>query len=136
MAYFFILPVFFLAVFAQLLALLATVLVTELRSTRVYLWRILTWSSAGFFVANILVMMLAAIPFLVLWAGQSSEDAELTGAQKALALSGAAILFLGPIIASPLGFGAGACWGIVRAGRAKRSSAQSQPPLDTVAPVA
>jgi hypothetical protein len=122
MAYFLIIPVFFCAVIAQLLALGAAAFFPQLALVRGYLWRILLWSSVGFLAANAAMIALAVVLLLASRGAGPSGEMGSSWTQNATGVTGIVLLIVGPIVASALGFGGGVCWGILRARRAKSAS--------------
>lgn len=115
MPYFVILPIFAGLLFAEGLALGVCALVPRLRAVLPYAWRVLFGSCAGFVCANAASLLFGLVP--VACAAALGIDADDPAAQvvAAFALLG---LFVGPLIASPLGFLGGAWLGLRRARRA------------------
>ncbi len=114
MPYFVILPIFAGLLLGEGLALAVCALVPRLRAVVPYGWRVLLGSGAGFVCANALSILLGIVP--VLCAAGLGIDADHPWAQgvAACALLG---LFVGPLLASPLGFLGGAWLGLKRARR-------------------
>jgi len=116
MPYFVILPIFGGLLCAEGLALAACAAIPRLRLALPYAWRVVVGSSAGFCGANLLCVIFGVLP--VLCAGVLRIDKDQPGAQvvAGFVLLG---LFVGPLVASPLGFLAGAWLGLRRARRAR-----------------
>ncbi len=116
MPYFVILPIFAGLLGAEGLALLVCAAIPRLRAALPTGWRVLAGSCAGFCCANAVSVLLALVP--VALAAAFGIEADDRGAQvvAAFVLLG---LFVGPLIASPLGFLFGAWLGLRRAQRAR-----------------
>ena len=116
MPYFLILPVFAALFAAEGLALAVCAAVPRLRAALPYGRRVLLGSCAGFFCANAASALIALVAVAIGAAlGVTPDD---RGAQlvAAFVLLG---VFLGPFVASPLGFLCGAWVGLKRARRAR-----------------
>jgi hypothetical protein len=105
MPYFVILPCFAAAVLGWGCALCLCAVVPRLRRALPCGWRMLVGSSVGFLVANLASLLVGVVP--VLCAAALGVDRDSAGAPvvAGFALLG---LFVGPLIASPLGFLGGA----------------------------
>jgi MFS family permease len=118
MTYFFVLPVFVLAMLALAVAAILCATVPKLRWALPFAWRVLVWSGVGCVLANLPVFALHAVPFAL-------ERSGLTPAQgttkNLLGVAFAAGLLFGPIVASAAGFFGGALFGGWRASRQSKS---------------
>jgi hypothetical protein len=102
--YFLILPLFVLTLVAMTCATLAARFIEPLKALYPFAWRILLWSSIGFLVANSLMIGLFFLPGAAGWQG-ANQPIDL------VKYGFLAILFLGPVIASLVGFIGGALLG-------------------------
>jgi len=116
MPYFVILTVFGALLCAEGLVLAVCAAIPRLRAALPCGWRVLVGSGAGFCCANAVSVAIGVVP--VLLAMMLGIDADHPGAQivAAFALVG---LFVGPLVASPVGFLGGAWLGFRRARRAR-----------------
>lgn len=116
MPHFLVLALFGILLLVEAAALCLCAALPALRRWLPYGWRVLVGSGLGFLVANVGAILLGIVP--VLLASALGVDKDGTGGHVVglFALLG---LFLGPLIASPLGFLAGAWIGLRRALRAQ-----------------
>lgn len=117
MPYFVILPVFAVAVCAEGLGLVLCAANPAWRRAVPYGWRMLVGSLLGFLSANLASLLFGVLPVLCATALHIGKDDPGAQVVAAFALLG---LFLGPLIASPLGFLGGAWVGLRRAWRVQR----------------
>ncbi len=108
MTYFLVLPAWLLAVLAMGAVTVAVRVVPRLSPAYRYAWRVLLWSSIGFVVAN------GAMVGLYLLVARADTSGAAGDAAK---VGIAAALFLGPVVASAVGFVGGAAAGAVLAWR-------------------
>src|SRR5262245_23693249 len=115
MPYFVILPLFAGVFFAEGLVLAVCAAIPRLRVALPYGWRMLVGSCAGFVCANAASILFGLVPIVCARALGIGADAPAAQIVAGFALLG---FFLGPLIASPLGFLWGAWLGLRRARRA------------------
>ena len=115
MLYFFILPLFVLALVFMTCATLAARFFEPLNGLYPFAWRILLWSSIGFLLANSLMIGLFFIPGAAGWQGANQPI-------DPVKYSFLALLFLGPVVASLVGFFGGSLLGLWLAVKAKRKN--------------
>jgi MFS family permease len=120
MPYFVILTYFALAVMAwgSVIALCASV--PNWRAAVPYGWRMLVGSSVGFVLANLASVVIGVAPVLLALLIGIDRDDPRAQIVSAFALFG---LFIGPLLASPIGFVGGAWLGFRRASRALHAAA-------------
>lgn len=116
MPYFWILPFFAAAMLGGVCLLGVCRLVPALQRAQPYVRRMLIGSSLGFVLANLASLLFGVVPVLIASALGVSQDSPGAQVAAAFALLG---LFIGPLIASPLGVLGGAWIGLERAWRAE-----------------
>jgi len=114
MPYHVILPLFALALGAEVLVLACSAVVPNLRRALPYLWRMAVGSVTGFVLANVGSLLFGALPAALAFALRIDRDSNAADVVAGIALLG---LFIGPLIVSPLGFLGGAIVGLRRARR-------------------
>lgn len=120
MPYFLILPVFALAMCAEGLGVLLCAAVPSIRPAALPYGRsLLLGSSLGFLMANLASVLLAIVPVLIgmlLGVGTEGHGAQIVATFVLLGL------FVGPLVASPLGFLGGAILGLRRTWRRRHAA--------------
>lgn len=112
MPYFIVLGAFGFALLAESLALSVCAAVPALRRLLPSGLRVLVGSALGFVAANLVSLLIGVVPVLVAVVLRVDEDSPGAQVVGAFALLG---LFIGPLIASPIGFLGGA-WLALRRG--------------------
>jgi hypothetical protein len=120
--YFLILPLFALGVAVQIALLALSLIAPPLARRRPYLWRVLVGSSAGFVVANILVVSICAVPIVF---GEKLGLRDDNPLHAAIGLVAGIGLLVGPLIATVVGLALGAKIGIRCAKRATAMNAEA-----------
>lgn len=115
MPYFLILWAFGAAFLAESVALGLCAVIPALRRALPYGWRMLVGSSLGFLAANFVSILVGVVPTLLAALLRVNKEGHVAQIAAAFALIG---LFIGPLIASPIGFLGGAWLGLRRALRA------------------
>jgi len=113
--YFFILPAFLLALIFMFFVTLAARFVEVLNPAYPFAWRVLLWSSIGFMLVNALWLLL--VIFGATPGGQASEQQT----SNLVKFGYAALLFVGPVILSAIGFLGGSVLGVWFAFKATRA---------------
>ncbi len=116
MAYFFILPAFVIWLVVAAIGLVIVRTSSRLSRAYPYAWRVVLWSTAGFSVAN--VFLVVAVAGIANMLGPGSP--ERTFANDALQLIVGLGAIVGPIPASLAGWLGGAAVGALLARRARR----------------
>ena len=111
--YFLILPIFLFVFVGMACVTVASRFIEPLKPAYPFIWRTLLWSSLGFLLAN----AMAAVPFLLLGAPGPAGTEQAADLVK---LAYVAVLFLGPVITSFVGFVGGSALGIWFAFRARK----------------
>ena len=114
MLYFFIIPLFLIVVFLLTVATVLTRFVEPFKPAFPFVWRSFLWSSVGFIVSNSLVLAAFLLPALL-----DKNQGQMSGPAK---FGFVAFLFIGPVIASAVGFIGGLALGIWFAIRFKHRS--------------
>lgn len=120
MPYFLILPLFVLGVLLQSAVLGATMLFDRFAPLRPYAWRVLVWSSAGFLAANALLLIPCCV---VMMFGDRLGLHDDNPIHQTIGIVAGLGILIGPLLASPLGFGAGV---VIAIRRGHRALARSQ----------
>jgi hypothetical protein len=126
MPYAVILPVFAALLAAGSLVLFLCACVPPLRIVVPYAWRMLVGSSVGFCVANVFSLLFGVVPVLIAAALGVDRDSPSAQLVAGCALLG---LFVGPLVASPIGFLGGAWVGLRRAWEAAHRHAPARAEL-------
>jgi MFS family permease len=117
--YFLVLPVFVLAMLVLSISTVVCATVPRLRPALPFLWRVLVWSGAGCIVANLPVLALYTVPYLLERRGFVSEPGNAGNVLRVVLAAG---LLIGPFVASAAGFVGGAAFGVWRASRKPRAT--------------
>ena len=118
MAYFFILPAFVVWLIVAAIGLAIVRTNNRFSGVYPYAWRVVLWSTAGFIVANALLIIVVAGAANVLGPGLPERTLTRDALQLIMGLGA----ILGPIPASLVGWLGGAALGAVLAGRAERQT--------------
>lgn len=113
MTYFFILPAFVV----WLIIGVAFLVFVRTRPLYPYAWRVVLWSSVGFVITNVLLLIVVAGAMALM--GPAPAEAERTMGRDALQLIVGLGAFVGPVFASLLGWVAGAGAGVLLARRSR-----------------
>ena len=108
MPYFLILPAFALYLAGMVLAVLMATFYQPASWLRPILISVLTWSSIGFVVSMLLCFLMIVVVVEGVSTLHSGEPSTVLGVAMGL------VVFLGPFVASGLGLGGGALFGIWR----------------------
>lgn len=122
MAYFVILPVFFLWLVVAAIGLVIIRKDSQISHIYPYAWRVVLWSTGGFVLANVLLMILVVGAVGVLGPGSPERTVGRDALQLFVGLGG----IVGPIPASLIGWLAGAVLGALLARRAQRNQEPPQ----------